>query len=98
MSAKLYLLGFFGLSLYWYLQTVLQRGISLERAPRAILHHKLGAVKNLLVYIIAPYCEVVLWLITLLHVGMVFIRHLLYLSLFVIKKGVSTICMDYNSI
>ena len=63
---------------------VLHRSISLERTSRAIIHHTLGAIKNLLVYIIAPYCEVVLWLITLFQVGMVFIRHIL--SLFVIKK------------
>ena len=59
-GAKLYLLGFLGLSMYWYLQTVLQRSIYLERTSRAILHHKLGDVKNFLVYIIASYCEVVL--------------------------------------
>ena len=45
-GAKLHLLGFFGLSMYWYLQTVLQRSIYLERTSRAILHHKLGDVKN----------------------------------------------------
>ena len=59
-GAKLHLLGFLGLSMYWYLQTVLQRSIYLERTSRAILHHKLGDVKNFLVYIIASYCEVVL--------------------------------------
>ena len=59
-GAKLHLLGFFELSMYWYLQTVLQRSIYLERTSRAILHRKLGDVKNFLVYIIASYCEVVL--------------------------------------
>ena len=63
-GAKLHLLGLFGLSVYWYLQTVLQRSIYLEITSRAILHNKLGDVKNFLVYIIASYCEVVLWLIT----------------------------------
>ena len=59
-GAKLHLSGFFELSMYWYLQTVLQRSIYLERTSRAILHRKLGDVKNFLVYIIASYCEVVL--------------------------------------
>ena len=59
-GAKLHLLGFVELSMYWYLQTVLQRSIYLERTSRAILHRKLGDVKNFLVYIIASYCEVVL--------------------------------------
>ena len=58
---KLHLLGFFELSMYWYIQTVLQISIYLERTSRAILHHQLGDVKNLLVYIIASYCEVVLY-------------------------------------
>ena len=55
-GARMYLIGLFGLSLYWHLQTVLQRTTSLERTFRAIINHKLGAAKNLLWYIIAPYC------------------------------------------
>ena len=47
--------------MYWYIQTVLQRSIYLERTSRAILHLQLGDVKNVLVYIIASYCEVVLY-------------------------------------
>ena len=48
--------------MYWYLQTVLHRSIYLKTSM-VILYYKLGAVKNFLVYIIAQYCEVVLWLI-----------------------------------
>ena len=61
-GAKWHLLGFFGLSLYWHPQKVLQRtllGGSLERTLlrtliwgslkepcRVLLNHKLGATKN----------------------------------------------------
>ena len=47
-GARMHLLGLFGLSLYWHLQTVLQGTIYFERTFRAILNYSLGDAKNLL--------------------------------------------------
>ena len=88
-GVKLHLLGFFGVSMYWYIQTLLQRSIYLERTSR--LHHKLGDVKNFVVYIIASYCEVVLQLITQHCSRQEWCSQTPF-------KHVSTICINYHSI